>query len=42
MTKLPSSKVLSTNEHLIRWVEKMAELAQPDHIHWVDGLRIGE
>jgi phosphoenolpyruvate carboxykinase (GTP) len=37
MTKLASSKVLSTNEHLIRWVEKMAELAQPDSIHWVDG-----
>lgn len=37
MTKLPTLKVLSTNEHLIRWVEKMAELAQPDYIHWVDG-----
>ena len=28
---------LSKNKHLLRWVEKMAELAQPDHIHWVDG-----
>ena len=37
MTKMASSTVLSTNKHLIRWVEKMAELAQPDHIHWVDG-----
>ncbi len=27
----------TSNRHLIRWVEKMAELAQPDHIHWVDG-----
>ena len=25
------------NEHLIRWVEKMAELTQPANIHWVDG-----
>jgi phosphoenolpyruvate carboxykinase (GTP) len=28
---------LSTNEHLLRWVEKMAELAKPSRIHWVDG-----
>src|SRR5579875_3432941 len=28
---------LSTNKHLIRWVEKMAELCRPDAIHWVDG-----
>ena len=28
---------LSTNKHLIRWVEKMAELARPSAIHWVDG-----
>src|SRR3954447_6334828 len=28
---------LSTNKHLIRWVEKMAELAKPANIHWVDG-----
>ena len=28
---------LTTNKHLIRWVEKMADLTQPDHIHWVDG-----
>jgi phosphoenolpyruvate carboxykinase (GTP) len=27
----------TTNKHLIRWVEKMAELCQPDHIHWIDG-----
>ena len=27
----------TTNKHLIRWVEKMAELTQPDRIHWVDG-----
>ena len=28
---------LSKNKHLLRWVEKMAELTQPDQIHWVDG-----
>jgi len=27
----------TTNKHLIRWVEKMADLCQPDAIHWVDG-----
>jgi phosphoenolpyruvate carboxykinase (GTP) len=33
----PSSRPLSKNLHLIRWVKKMAALCQPDHIHWVDG-----
>src|SRR5947209_374713 len=28
---------LSTNKHLIRWVEKTADLAKPATIHWVDG-----
>ena len=28
---------LSRNEHLLRWVEKMAELTKPARIHWVDG-----
>src|ERR1700689_2177115 len=28
---------LSSNEHLQRWVEKMAELTEPAEIHWVDG-----
>jgi phosphoenolpyruvate carboxykinase (GTP) len=27
------------NKHLIRWVEKMAALTQPDRIHWVDGSK---
>ena len=27
----------TTNRPLIRWVEKMAELCQPERIHWVDG-----
>jgi phosphoenolpyruvate carboxykinase (GTP) len=30
---------LSKNEHLLRWVEKMAELAKPAAVHWVDGSR---
>src|SRR5262249_40056175 len=28
---------LSTNKHLLRWVEKMAELTKPASIHWVNG-----
>ena len=32
-----SSRPPTTNKHLIRWVEKMAELAQPESIHWIDG-----
>lgn len=28
---------LSDNEHLLRWVEKMAQLTRPAAIHWVDG-----
>jgi phosphoenolpyruvate carboxykinase (GTP) len=31
------AKALSTNEHLLRWVEKIAALTQPASIHWVDG-----
>src|SRR6185503_12265366 len=30
---------LSTNEHLLRWVEKMAQLTQPAAVHWVDGSK---
>jgi phosphoenolpyruvate carboxykinase (GTP) len=32
-----ASVPLSRNEHLLRWVEKMAQLTQPAAIHWVDG-----
>ena len=32
-----SATPLSTNNHLLRWVEKMAELTKPAAIHWVDG-----
>ncbi len=31
------AKPLSKNAHLLRWVEKMAALCQPDQVHWVDG-----
>ena len=36
-THAESTRVLTTNKHLIRWVEKMAELTQPESIHWIDG-----
>jgi phosphoenolpyruvate carboxykinase (GTP) len=32
-----STRILTTNNHLIRWVEKMADLTQPAAIHWIDG-----
>ena len=32
-----STKVLTTNKHLIRWVEKMVDLCQPAAVHWIDG-----
>ena len=28
---------LSVNNHLLRWVDKMAKLTKPASIHWVDG-----
>ncbi len=28
---------LSSNKHLLRWIQKMFILTQPDAIHWVDG-----
>ena len=37
MNQIGSTVPLSTNRHLIRWVEKMADLTKPSHIHWVDG-----
>jgi phosphoenolpyruvate carboxykinase (GTP) len=32
-----SSRSLTKNKHLLRWVEKIAALTQPNSIHWVDG-----
>src|SRR6266536_6148514 len=37
MGKRKTTKPLSTNKHLLRWVEKMADLCKPAAIHWVDG-----
>jgi phosphoenolpyruvate carboxykinase (GTP) len=31
------AKPLAENKHLLRWVDKMAELCKPDSLHWVDG-----
>jgi phosphoenolpyruvate carboxykinase (GTP) len=36
-SKRDFSKPLSTNIHLLNWVEKMANLTKPAAIHWVDG-----
>jgi len=30
-------KPLSTNPHLITWIDKMVVLCKPDRVHWVDG-----
>ena len=37
MKKRSPAKPLSANLHLLRWVEKMADLCKPDAIHWIDG-----
>ncbi|MFZ9683350.1 MAG: phosphoenolpyruvate carboxykinase (GTP), partial [Cephaloticoccus sp.] len=39
MSTTPASNPLSTNRHLLRWVEKMSDLCQPAAIHWVDGSK---
>ena len=28
---------MTSNQKLLRWVEEVAELTQPDSIHWCDG-----
>src|ERR1035441_9643271 len=32
-----SVRLTTRNKHLIRWVEKMADLTQPAAVRWVDG-----
>ncbi len=39
MKKRNVGKPLAQNAHLLRWVEKMADLCQPAAIHWVDGSK---
>jgi len=39
MTTKHDSKPLSKNVHLLRWVNKMATLCQPESIHWIDGSK---
>ncbi len=34
---IPANAPPTRNRHLIRWVEKTAELCQPARIHWLDG-----
>jgi phosphoenolpyruvate carboxykinase (GTP) len=34
-----SSRPLSQNKHLLRWIEKMAELCTPQSISWVNGSK---
>jgi len=37
MTSSTQEKPQTTNRRLTSWVEEMAGLCQPDHIHWCDG-----
>src|SRR6201993_4314747 len=34
---ITNTQPLTTNQHLVRWVQKMADLTRPRDIHWVDG-----
>ena len=37
MPKRNHVEPLATNKHLLKWVEKIANLTKPAAIHWVDG-----
>ena len=39
MTARNNAEPLSNNKNLLKWVDKMAALCQPDTIHWVDGSK---
>jgi phosphoenolpyruvate carboxykinase (GTP) len=34
---MPKQALPTTNKHLVRWVEKMADLCLPARVHWIDG-----
>ena len=36
-TLSPAAAPPTTNKHLVRWVEKMADLCQPERVQWIDG-----
>jgi phosphoenolpyruvate carboxykinase (GTP) len=36
-SKVSPRQALTTNTHLIRWIDKIADLCNPSAIHWVDG-----
>jgi phosphoenolpyruvate carboxykinase (GTP) len=40
MKKRNPAKPLADNKHLLRWVDKMADLCKPDSLHWVDGSKL--
>ncbi len=37
ISRMVQQQPLTRNRHLLRWVEKIAELTRPAAIHWVDG-----
>ena len=37
MATIALSAPPTTNKHLARWVEKMADMCQPDRVQWIDG-----
>jgi phosphoenolpyruvate carboxykinase (GTP) len=39
MTTRAPAKPLSKNKHLLKWVDKIAQLTKPAAIHWVDGSK---
>ena len=35
--QIPSNEIPTTNQNLINWVNKIAQLTKPEKIHWCDG-----
>jgi len=40
MKKNISAEPPTKNTDLLNWVNQMAELCQPDRVHWVDGSQL--